>query len=462
VFFSEIVTDRKEAERALHSLAEDLTARLRENEDLVARLREEVEAREAAQVRAAHAERMQALGQLAAGIAHDFNNVLQVVQGVATLIERRPGDEPGVARLARLAMEATERGGSITRRLLAFGRGGDLRSETLDVKDVLDSLREIFFHTLGASVDVHIGSGADLPPLFADKRQLETVLVNLATNARDAMSEGGRLTISAATEVVSSEGSTRHPGGLAAGRYVRLTVADTGMGMDARTLARAHEPFFTTKEAGAGTGLGLPMAKGFAEQSGGALSVESRPGHGTTVTLWLPEDGSDRSSGAVASQGAPASRDTVDVAAAATGIATKSARVLVVDDEELLREVLAQNLEDRGYDVLVAASGPEAIALLAAEEAVDVLVTDLSMPGMDGVALVRAAQKRRPGLPAVLLTGYAGDEAPLVMGGAITGAYSLARKPISTDDLVDRIEALLATKTKRTRSSEPARDHQAV
>jgi PAS domain S-box-containing protein len=410
-----------------------------ERETVAALARSEAQ-REVAQERAAHAERVQALGQLAGGIAHDFNNVLQVVKGVATLIERRPGDEPGVARLARLAMEATERGASITRRLLAFGRRGDLRAETLDVVPLLNSLHEIFVHTLGPSIEVHIELGPDLPPLFADKAQLETVLVNLATNARDAMPQGGRLIISALTEVVSAE-RPMHPAGLTPGRYVRLTIVDSGTGMDAKTLAHAHEPFFTTKEVGAGTGLGLPMARGFAEQSGGALRVESSPGQGTTVTLWLPEDASDRSP---QEHGTPTSQDMVGAAAPRTAIATKSVRVLVVDDEDLLREVLAQNLEDRGYDVLVAASGPEAIALLATGEAVDALVTDMSMPGMDGLAVIRAAQKRHPRLPAVLLTGYVGDESALVTGAAITGAYSLAHKPISTDDLVDRIEALLA------------------
>nr|WP_294526399.1 PAS domain-containing protein [uncultured Rhodopila sp.] len=431
VLFSEIVTGRVQAELALRQLTEDLKARLRENDDLLARLSSETAAREAAQERAAHAERVEALGQLAGGIAHDFNNVLQMVKGAATLIERRPGDQPGVARLAGLAMEATERGGAITRRLLAFGRRGNLRGETLDVAAVLGSLKEIFVHTLGAGIEVRICLADDLPQLFVDKAQLETVLVNLATNARDAMPDGGRLTLSAAADEAPAERA-----GLSAGRYVRIEVADTGMGMDAKTLARAYEPFFTTKPAGVGTGLGLPMARGFAEQSGGALTVDSSPGSGTTVTLWLPTR--DAETEAVAPD------METEAAASGTGIASASARVLLVDDEEALRELLAQNLEDRGYRVLAAAGGEEALALLAAGEAVDVLVSDLSMPGMNGIALIRAAQALHADLPAVLLTGYVGDEAALAMGAAITGAYSLAHKPIGTNELVDRIEALLA------------------
>jgi signal transduction histidine kinase/ActR/RegA family two-component response regulator len=395
---------------------------------------------EAARARAVHAERLEALGQLAGGIAHDFNNVLQVVNGVATLIQRRPGDADSVSRLARLAMDATERGGSITQRLLAFGRRGDLHAEALDMADLLDGLREIFVHTLGAGIDVHIELEDGLPPAFADRAQLETVVVNLATNARDAMPQGGRLTIAAAIEDVAP-GDSVHPADLTPRRYVRLTVADTGIGMDAHTLARAQEPFFTTKKAGLGTGLGLPMATGFAEQSGGALSIESSPGQGTAVTLWLPADDPARHAAETAPDHA------VESAPSGTGMALTGARVLLVEDENLLREVLRQNLEDRGYDVVMAASGAEALALLTEGEQVDVLVTDLAMPGMDGIAAIRGAREHRPGLPAVLLTGYAGEEAALMAGRPITGAYSLARKPIATDDLVERIEALLLARS---------------
>jgi len=432
------VTARRETEATLRGLTEDLAARVRETEALVVRVREEVAAREAAQAVAAHAERLQALGQLAGGIAHDFNNVLQAVEGAATLIERRPRDEVAVRRLARLANEAVGRGASITRRLLAFGRRGDLRAEALDAVDLLSGLREILTHTLGANIEVHVRLAANLPPLLADKGQLETVLVNLATNARDAMPKGGRLTISAESAMVSIDGSA-HPFGLAPGRYVRFAVADTGVGMDAATLARAGEPFFTTKGPGLGTGLGLPMARGFAEQSGGALDIDSSPGEGTAVTLWLPELGSDRSPDTAVPPG------TTDETASGPGNATISTRLLVVDDEAIVREVLAQNLGNEGFGVLTAASGTEALALIAAGEAVDALVTDLSMPGMDGLALIRAAQERRPGLPAVLLTGYAGEDAALALGGAVTGAFSLLRKPVRIQELVDRVQALLAS-----------------
>ena len=419
---------RKKAEAKLRRLTADLEKRVQE----------EVAARETALARAVHAERIQALGQLAGGIAHDFNNVLQAVMGAATLIERRPTDEAGVRRLARLAIEAVERGASTTRRLLAFGHRADLRAEALDVATLLADLRELLVHTLRAAIEVQINVAAELPPLFADKGQLETALVNLATNARDAMAEGGRLSLSVEPEIVGPNEPT-HQAGLAAGRYVRLTVADTGAGMDAATLARAGEPFFTTKELGAGTGLGLPMAKGFAEQSGGALAIESSPGNGTTVTLWLP------ASAAASATVTVELSQAAEVAAAGTGVPT-AVSVLLVDDEDLVRKVIAEDLQDAGYGVHVAADGTEAVALLAGDVAVDVLVTDLSMPGMDGLAVIRAIREHRPGLPAVLLTGYAGDGADLARDGPGGGNFALLRKPVSGLQLIDQIHTLLAAR----------------
>ena len=413
----EDITQRRLAEEELRRLTERL-------ED---RVREEVGAREAAQSRAAHAERMQALGRLAGGIAHDFNNVLQGVLGAATLIERRPGDEAGVRRLARLAVEASERGASITRRLLAFGRHADLRAEAFDVPLLLSGLQEILAHTIGAGIEVSVKLGADCPPLLADRVQLETALLNLATNARDAMPGGGRLTLAASA-------SDALPPGLAHGRYVRITVADTGIGMDAAMMARAAEPFFTTKGVGAGTGLGLPMARGFADESGGALGIESSPGSGTAVTIWLPAAGPG-----TARLSEPQGLD--DAAHSLGGLA--AARVLLVDDESLVRQVLAEHMADAGFSVLSAANGNEALDMLDAGEAVDAMVTDLAMPGMDGITLIRAVQERRHGLPVVLLTGNAGGDAALALSGAVSGTFSLLRKPVTGTVLASRVRALL-------------------
>ena len=406
------ITERKAIEEALRRL----------NQELEARVVTEVAAREAAQVRAAHAERMQALGQLAGGIAHDFNNVLQSIQGGAALIARRASDAAAVARLAGMILDASGRGASITRRLLAFARHGDLRAEPIDVAALLEGLREVLAPALGPSVRLSIQAAADLPPLLADKGQLETALVNLAINARHAMPAGGALAISAAADVAGNVNAE----GLAPGRYVRLAVADTGEGMEPSVLSRALEPFFTTKPAGQGTGLGLPMVKGFAEQSGGAIAIDSVRGRGTTVWLWLPQ----------------AEQEVAAPAWVARGVAER-ARVLLVDDEALVREILAAQLDELGFDVLAAEGGEEALALLAAGERIDALVTDLSMPQMDGLALIQAAQARRAGLPAVLLTGFAGDGASLALSGAISGNYTLLRKPVSAEVLADRVAALL-------------------
>lgn len=419
------VTENRESEAALRRLSRDLAQRVRE----------EVAAREAAQVRATQAERVQALGQLAGGIAHDFNNILQAVSGAITMIARRAGDETAIRRLVRLADDAIDRGASITRRLLTFGRRGDLLIEAMDVPVLLRGLQEMLTHTLGASIEINIGLGADLPPVLADKRQLEAVLVNLATNARDAMTGGGRLILSADAETVSSAGPP-HPAGIDPGDYVRLTVSDTGAGMDDETLARAREPFFTTKKLGAGTGLGLAMAQNFAANSRGALSLESLQGEGTTVTLWLPK------AEHVASARPPADPITVRGPGPA-----KRQWVLVVDDEAVIREVLAEYLEAGGYNVLSAANGAEALTLLASEQVVDALITDLSMPGMDGLAVIRSARERYPVLPAILLTGYAGDDDALALGRSIGGAVSLLRKPIGDVRLLDRLGAMLAVET---------------
>jgi signal transduction histidine kinase len=238
--------------------------------------------------RLAHAQRMEALGQLAGGVAHDFNNILQVVQGAGRLIERQPDDAENVRRLALMMSESAGRGANITRRLLTFARRADLQNEPVDAGALFSSMRDILAHTLGSGVKVRTHVGASLPLALADRQQLETVLINLGTNARDAMDGDGELSFKAQEEIVGPGDSVAHPAHLKPGAYVRLSVSDTGEGMPPEVAARACEPFFTTKPEGKGTGLGLAMAQGFAEQSGGALKIESELGCGTTIHLWLP------------------------------------------------------------------------------------------------------------------------------------------------------------------------------
>jgi signal transduction histidine kinase len=258
-------------------------------QELDARVRQETLTRLAAQEQLGQRRRLEALGQLAGGVAHDFANVLQAVQGGVRLAAKKLDRDPEAARrLLEAVADAAQRGGSITRRLLGFARRGELRVDQIDPSAVLTDLEDILTRTLSwPALRIRIEADAKLAPVRVDRGELETVLVNLATNARDAMPNGGTLTLSARAEVVRDDPST-HRAGLRAGLYVRLAAEDTGVGMDQETLARAAEPFFSTKPEGEGTGLGLAMARDFAAQAGGAFAIDSEPGRGTTVTLWLP------------------------------------------------------------------------------------------------------------------------------------------------------------------------------
>jgi PAS domain S-box-containing protein len=412
------VTALRAAEAALQTL----------NRNLEQRVLDEIAAREAAQQRAAHADRIQALGQLAGGIAHDFNNVLQAVAGGAALIARRPDDAEAVGRLVQLIGDAAARGASITRRMLVLARRSDLKAEPVEVMPLLNDMREVFTHTLGPAIDVRVEGPSDLPRLLADRAQLETAMVNLGTNARDAMPNGGTLRLVAAVDAIDSAAQA-HPAGLALGVYMRLSVIDEGTGMSPATLARICEPFFTTKDVGKGTGLGLSMVKGFADQSGGGFLVNSTVGSGTTATLWLP---------AVIGE----TRQPLN-APADEGQSRLTGRILVVDDDDLVRDTLMEQLQELGHKVLTASGGTDALAILGARAAVDLMITDLSMPGMDGLTLIKQAQGLRPSLPAILLTGYAGDVIALERSGVATSAYTLMRKPATTEVLSARVSALL-------------------
>jgi PAS domain S-box-containing protein len=409
------ISEQQRTEAALRASEEALR---RLNEQLEARVADEIAAREEAQARLAQAQRMEALGQLAGGIAHDFNNVLQAVSGGLGLIQRRAGDAGAVRQLAGMADDAARRGAAITGRLLAFARRGELRATAVAPGALLEGLREILAPTLGAAIYIETEANPAAPALFADKAQLETVLVNLAVNARDAMPNGGVLRIAVHPERVA-EGSSPHPAGLRPGTYLRLDVTDTGVGMDAATLARASEPFFTTKPPGQGTGLGLAMARGFAQQSGGGFALQSTPGWGTVVTLWFPR--ADKVAGA----GAAVEAMTAGASCPA------AARVLVVDDDAMVRAVLAGHLEDEGYQITQASDGLDALAQLDAGETPDLLVTDFAMPGMNGLALIEEARKRLPRLPVVLLTGYVSAKVRLQVGDVPRDNTVLLRKPVS-------------------------------
>lgn len=381
--------------------------------------------REAALESLAQGQRMEALGRLAGGVAHDINNVLQAVLGGSRLIVKRSQDQ-GVHRLALLVSEAAERGGAVTRRLLAFARRDSLEAESLAVQPLLEGVREVLAHTLGAAVHVRLRVAPGVPNVLADRPQLETVLVNLAINARDAMMPlGGTLEIGAAPDIVSA----RNPGRLEPGAYVRLSVSDTGCGMDAETLRRATEPFFTTKDKGQGTGLGLAMAQGFCEQSGGMLDIRSVQGQGTRVTLWLPQ--------------APALSSVLQPVGARSVGHQRRCHVMLVDDEPEVLAVLAAGLREHGHSVVAAGGGLEALGAFAADPSIELLVTDLSMPGIDGLKLIEEVRRLRPGLPAVLVTGFVAEAEDVLEQAAEAGPMAVLRKPVTAEMLSVRLSALL-------------------
>jgi CheY-like chemotaxis protein len=363
---------------------------------------------------------MEAMGQLTGGVAHDFNNLLTPIIGSLDMLVRRGLGSERERRLIDGALQSAERAKTLVQRLLAFARRQPLQPQPVDLRRLVTGMADLISSTSGPNIDVHVDLPEGLPPATADANQVEMALLNLAVNARDAMPDGGLLTISAARATVSGEERTS----LRRGHYVRLSVTDTGTGMDEATLARAIEPFFSTKGIGKGTGLGLSMVHGLARQLNGDLTIRSGPGEGTSVELWLPisaalADGDER---------------RPDLPAATKGLGT----ALLVDDEELVRLTTADMLIDLGYEVAEAASAEEALRLLDEGLQPSLLVTDHLMPGMNGAELARLVGSRRPGLPVLIVSGYAEAD------GVAPGLARLT-KPFRNSELASSLAALTAT-----------------
>jgi signal transduction histidine kinase len=369
----------------------DRTAELAQaNAELETRIEQRTREREVALAEVHQMQKMESLGQLTGGIAHDFNNVLMAILANLELIGKRAGGDPRITGLVDGAIKSAERGANLTKRMLAFARRQELKPEVVDVPNLIESMVEVLRHSLGPEIKITTQSPADLPPVEIDPNQLELALLNLALNARDAMPQGGRLIVSARCERLGDDA----PAGLPSGDYVCIAESDSGSGMDESTLQRAAEPFFTTKGAGAGTGLGLSMVEGLVAQSGGAMHIDSRPGVGTTVELWLP-----------VARGREAAATAPGRPSCANG--DSSYRVLLVDDDVMVAMATAAMLEDLGHTVIQADSGSLALALLETEPDIDVVVTDHAMPGMRGADLAHQIGRQRPGLPVVVVTGYA-------------------------------------------------------
>ncbi|MDB5511653.1 MAG: chemotaxis protein CheY [Enterovirga sp.] len=336
------------------------------------------------------AQKMEAIGNLTGGIAHDFNNLLMVVLGSLELLRKRMPDTPGLLRLVDNAREAAKRGSSLTTRMLAFARRQDLKPARIDLRQLVGGMTELLERSLGPMIAIEIDIPEHLSRVETDANQLESALLNLAVNARDALGGEGRITLTAREERVAGSDGPLKPG-----RYVCLAVADAGEGMDEATLKRATEPFFTTKGVGKGTGLGLSMVHGLAEQSGGTLRLRSRPGAGTVAEIWLP-----------ARDPVAADEPRTIPPAAPSGNASTRLSVLAVDDDALVLMNTVAMLEDLGHEVRAASSGAQALELLD-EARFDLLVTDHAMPQMTGAQLALQVRTRHAGLPIVLATGYA-------------------------------------------------------
>jgi PAS domain S-box-containing protein len=373
------VTDQKNAEAMLRDLNETLEQRVAERATELA----------VAQEALRQAQKMEAMGQLTGGVAHDFNNLLTPIIGSLDLLHRKALGGEREQRLVEGALQSAERAKTLVQRLLAFARRQPLQPGPVDLPELVRGLVELVASTSGPRIRIETRLDPSLPFARADSNQLELAILNLAVNARDAMAGGGTLTIAATAEKVAAG----QVGGLAAGAYVRLTVADTGVGMDAATLARAVEPFFSTKGIGRGTGLGLSMVHGLAAQLGGALTLDSRQGEGTVAALWLPVSDSVPVS--------PAARPEAQAVPAA-----KAGTVLLVDDEPLVRASTADMLGELGFEVVEADSGADALALVDVQVP-DLVITDHLMPGLSGTDLALILAAERPGLPVLIVSGYA-------------------------------------------------------
>lgn len=402
------ITARKQAEEALHEL----------NATLEARVSEAVAEREAAHEALRQSQKMEAMGQLTGGVAHDFNNLLTPIVGSLDMLQRKGLGNDREQRLIAGAVQSAERARTLVQRLLAFARRQPLQSVSVDIAQLVAGMGGLVESTTGPQIRVVVNVADDLPPAKADPNQLEMALLNLSVNARDAMPEGGTLRISARPDLVTTENLA----GLTPGSYVRISVADTGTGMDEATLARAIEPFFSTKGIGKGTGLGLSMVHGLASQLGGGLTIQSRPGLGTNIDLWLPV-------GATRAEALPEPRSpTVDTDH--NGVA------LLVDDEELVRMTTATMLTDLGYAVVEVGSAEEALRVLEGGQPVDILITDHLMPGMTGTELARQVQSAWADLPVLLVSGYAELE-------SIDADIPRLTKPFRSDELAATIFSLL-------------------
>jgi PAS domain S-box-containing protein len=415
-------------DRSKHRRAEDARAEL--NQTLELRVQERTRELRAAEEHLRQAQKMEVVGHLTGGLAHDLNNMLSVVSGNLELLQAQlaQGETSDLQRYVTATQEASARAAALTNRLLTFARQQPLEPKPTDIRRLISGMEELIRRTMGPEITVTVIAGSGLWNILVDANQLENTLLNLCINARDAMPQGGRLTIEITNHWVDTLmlGQPELP----PGEYLSLCVSDSGMGMSEDVIQHAFDPFFTTKPVGHGTGLGLSMIQGFAQQCGGQARISSELGQGTTMCLYLP-----RNQGEAADPQAPPKLADV-------GRVGRGETVLVVDDELLLLELVTEVLEQLGYAVIQAADGPAAVKVLQTETHIDLMISDVGLPGgMDGWQIADAAQQLRPDIKVLFMSGYI-DDLPLARSRLEPGR-SVLTKPFTMTELTRRIANLI-------------------
>ena len=425
------IDEQKRSQEALaqaaQKLEQEVDARTRELREALARLEAEAEERARAEEALRQAQKMEAVGQLTGGIAHDFNNMLTGIIGAIDILKRRiaTGRLDDLDRFMDAASTSAQRAAGLTARLLAFSRRQSLDSRPTDVGKLIHSLEDLLRRTMSESIEVEILSSSSLSPALVDANQLESAIINLAINARDAMPDGGRLTLSCEEVELDEECFARNPG-ISPGRYIMVGVSDTGVGIDGDTLDKVFDPFFTTKPIGQGTGLGLSMVYGFAKQSNGLVRIDSQVGEGTKVTIFLP----------VADL--QPHEEPAESAAIHHG---DGQSVLLVEDDESVRLLVRDVLEELGYKATEAADGQQAVRILESGRRFDLMISDVGLPGMNGRQLAEIAREHLPDLPVLFVTGYA--EGAAVRGGFLSDNMQMITKPFQIEMLSARIREML-------------------